>query len=57
MVDFASPNLWYIWCKIYIYKHIRMDVHLQFIYKETNRTIHMIHVHVLLCFTKSKQPY
>lgn len=57
MVDFASPKpLVHSVQNIYLYT--QQDRHTYtFIYKETNRTSHMVHVHVLSRFTKSKQPY
>lgn len=57
MVDFASPKpLVHSVQNIYLYT--QQDRHTYtFIYKETNRTAHMVHVHVLSHFTKSKQPY
>lgn len=57
MVDSASPKpLVHSVQNIYLYT--QQDRHTyRVIYKETNRTAHMIHEHVLSHFTKSKQPY
>lgn len=57
MVDFASPKpLVHLVQNIYL--NTQQDRHTYtFIYKETNRTAHMVHEHVLSRFTKSKQPY
>lgn len=57
MVDSASPKpLVHSVQNIYLYT--QQDRHTyRVIYKETNKTAHMIHEHVLSHFTKSKQPY
>lgn len=72
MVWLCKPrNLWYIWCKIYIhiyifiyiciYLYTQQDAHTYtFIYKETNRTAHMVTHKCALMFhkiKKKKQPY
>lgn len=57
MVDFASPKpLVHLVQNIYLYTQQDRRTY-TFIYKETNSTAHMVHVHVLSRFTKSKQPY
>lgn len=57
MVDFASPKpLVHSVQNIYIYLNTQQDRHTYtFIYKETNRTAHMVHIHVLS--QNQKQPY
>lgn len=55
MVDFASPETFGTFGAKYIYLYTQQDARTYtFIYKETNRTAHMVHVHVLSCFTKIK---
>lgn len=57
MVDFASPKpLVHSVQNIYLYTQQDRHTYTS-IYKETNRTAHMVHIHVLSRFTKSKQPY
>lgn len=57
MVDSASPKpLVHSVQNIHLYTQQDRRTY-RVIYKETNKTAHMIHEHVLSRFTKSKQPY